>query len=67
MKKIKIHKIAGSILAVSMLLFGLSACQKEEGPMEQAGKEVDKAVDKIGQQVEKAGERIQDASKSDKP
>jgi len=66
-KKIKTHKIAGSILAVSMLLFGLSGCQKQEGPMEQAGKEVDKAVGKLGQQVEKAGEKIQDATKGDKP
>lgn len=59
----KNQKIFASILVVGML-FGMSACQKQEGPMEQAGKEVDSAVDKLGQQVEKAGDKIQDASKS---
>jgi hypothetical protein len=62
----KTHKIAGSILAVSMLLLALSGCEKQEGPMENAGKEVDRAVEKLGQQVEKAGEKMQDAAKGDK-
>ena len=35
--------------------------------MEQAGKEADRAVERVGQQIEKAGEKLQDASKSDKP
>ncbi len=47
-------------------LVSLPACQKQEGPAEQVGKEIDKAVDKAGQQVEKAGERIQEAAKGDK-
>ena len=48
------------------LLAALAGCQKQEGPMEKAGKEVDKTADKVGQQVEKAGEKIQDAAKGDK-
>lgn len=47
-------------MAVSVLVFGLSGCEKKEGPMERAGKEVDKTVEKAGQQIEKAGEKIQD-------
>jgi hypothetical protein len=48
------------------LIAALSACQKQEGPAEHAGKEVDKTVDKAGQQIEKAGENIQDAAKGNK-
>ena len=53
------------LLAVA-LLATLVGCQKQEGPAERAGKEVDKAVEKVGQQVEKAGDSIQDATKRDK-
>ena len=41
----------------------LSACQKSEGPVERAGKEVDKTIEKAGQQIEKAGEKVRDATK----
>lgn len=61
------HEMAGMLLAASILLVGVNGCQKQEGPMEQAGKEADRAVEKVGQQIEKAGEKIQDASKGDKP
>ena len=50
-------------LASITLIVVVGACQKQEGPAERAGKEVDKAVDKVGQQVEKAGDKIQDAAK----
>jgi hypothetical protein len=53
-------------LAISVLLVGLTACEKKEGPAERAGKEVDKAVQSAGQQVEKAGQQIQDAAKDAK-
>jgi len=70
-------KISRSILAVmvvGVLVGGLSGCKKKEGPLERAGKEMDKAVEKTGQQiekavektgekVEKAGEKIKDAAK----
>ena len=42
---------------------GLAGCQKQEGPAERAGREIDKAVEKAGQQIEKAGEKIQDTAK----
>jgi hypothetical protein len=53
-------------LVVVILIAGLSACQKQEGPAERAGKEVDKAVQSAGEQVEKAGQKIQDAAKDAK-
>ena len=55
-----------AVLAMSILVFGLSACEKKEGPAERAGKEIDKTVDKAGQQLEKAGQSIQDAAKDAK-
>jgi hypothetical protein len=52
---------------VAMMVVGLvSGCQKQEGPAEKAGKEVDKAVEKVGDTMEKAGDSIQDAAKGDK-
>lgn len=59
-------KALSSMLLVSVLLGALGACQKQEGPAEKAGKEVDKATEQVGQKLEKAGESIQDAAKGDK-
>lgn len=56
----------GAALAMSILVVGLSACEKKEGPAERAGKEIDKTVEKAGQQLEKAGQSIQDAAKDAK-
>jgi len=55
-----------SILLVGALLAALVGCQKQEGPAEKAGKEVDKASEKVGQKIEQAGESIKDAAKGDK-
>jgi predicted small secreted protein len=41
----------------------LTACKKEEGPAERAGRQLDQAVQEAGKQIEKAGEKIQDAAK----
>ena len=62
----KLRKMASATLIMVAVLTVLSACQKQEGPAEHAGKEIDRAADKVGQQVEKAGENLQDASKGDK-
>ena len=61
-----IGKLGTAVLATSLLVLGLSACEKKEGPAERAGKEVDKTVEKAGQQLEKAGQSIQDAAKDAK-
>lgn len=55
-----------SVLVMGALVAGLSACKKEEGPAERAGKSVDNAVQKAGEKIEKAGEKIQDAAKDAK-
>lgn len=62
----KFGKSVNAAVLTCALLAALAGCQKQEGPMEKAGKEVDKTADKVGQQVEKAGEKIQDAAKGDK-
>lgn len=62
----KFGKYATTAFAMGILIAALSGCQKQEGPAEHAGKEVDKAVEKAGQNIEKAGENIQDAAKGDK-
>ena len=62
----KLNKIVSTSLVMGALLVTLSGCQKQEGPAEHAGKEVDKAVEKVGQQIEKAGDNIEDATKRDK-
>jgi len=62
----KISNAVCAGLAMSLLVVGLSACQKKEGPAERAGKEVDQAVQGAGQQLEKAGQAIQDAAKDAK-
>jgi hypothetical protein len=49
-----------------VLIAGLYGCNKDEGPAERAGKQVDKAMEKTGKQIEKAGEKIQDTAKGNK-
>ena len=55
-----------TVLAASLFILGLAACEKKEGPAERAGKEIDKTVERAGQQLEKAGQQIQDAAKDAK-
>jgi hypothetical protein len=73
----KLSGIASTAVVMTALLMALSGCQKQEGPAEKAGKEIDKSVEKagekvdkagqkLGEEVEKAGEKIQDATKRDK-
>jgi len=58
--------VIGAALLIGMLFAAIPACQKQEGPAEQAGKAIDNAVDKAGQKIEKAGDEIQDATKGEK-
>jgi hypothetical protein len=46
-------------------MFALSACRREEGPAEKAGKEIDKAIQGAGQAIEKAADSVRDAGKKD--
>ena len=60
---IRLGKRVMTALAMGALIVGLFCCQKKEGPVERAGKQIDKAVEKAGQQIEKAGDKIEDAAK----
>ena len=53
-------------LVAGILVLGLAACEKKEGPAERAGKAIDKSVESAGQQIEKAGQKIEDAAKDAK-
>ena len=68
------NRLMGSVVVMSTLVLALSACQKQEGPAEKAGKEIDQAsekaaeklneaTDKLSQELEKAGEKMQDATR----
>lgn len=52
-----------SALAAGMALLGLCACAEHNGPMERAGRNMDKAADKtataVGKAVEKTGAAIE--------
>jgi outer membrane murein-binding lipoprotein Lpp len=63
--KTKQEFTSSAVVAAMLLGLVLAGCQKP-GPAEQAGKEVDTAVAKVGQQMEKAGDAIEKAAKSDK-
>lgn len=56
-------KTAVAVLAIGTMLVALPACQKQEGPGERAGKDADRAMDRVGKSIEKAGDNIQDAAK----
>ena len=55
-----------SAIAIATMLVALSGCEKKEGPLEKAGKEVDNAAATVGQKIENAGDKMQDAAKGDK-
>jgi hypothetical protein len=62
----KIVQTISAALAMSALLVALPGCEKQEGPMEQAGEKVDQGVENAGEQIEKAGDGIQAAAKVEK-
>lgn len=45
----KMNRLMGSAVAMSALVLALSACQKQEGPAEKAGKEIDQASEKAAE------------------
>ena len=50
------------LLGIGMFLAFVTGCEKE-GPMEKAGKKIDKTVEKAGDKIEETGENIRDAAK----
>jgi hypothetical protein len=65
-KSVKFLSNILTVLVMGTLVTGLSACMKEEGPTERAGKAVDNAVQEAGKKIEQAGEKVQDAAKDAK-
>jgi hypothetical protein len=63
---LKFEKTVSTAVILGALLVTLSACQKKEGPAEEAGKQIDQTTEKVGEQIEKTGDQIQDAAKGDK-
>ena len=63
---VKLENSVSAALAISVMLVALSGCQKQAGPAEQAGKDIDKATEQAGEKIEQAGENIQDAAKGGK-
>lgn len=60
-------RIASNVALVGVaLVAALYGCEQKEGPMEKAGKEVDKAAVTAGEQIEKAGDKIQETARGDK-
>ena len=66
MKLIQVVRSVCMTLMMGLVVATVSGCQKQECPLERAGKEVDKAVEKVWQQVEKTGESIRDTASGDK-
>jgi hypothetical protein len=63
MKKF-VQSVITALMTIALMV-ALSCCTKE-GPVEKAGKKVDKAIEKTGEQIEKAGEKVQDSVKDAK-
>ena len=63
MIKLSKRVITALVISALFVFVGLSGCQKKEGPVESAGKQIDKTVEKAGQQLEKAGDKIEEAIK----
>jgi hypothetical protein len=57
--------ISGLLKIISVILLGslllISAGCKKEGPLEKAGKKIDKAIEKTGDKLEEAGKEMQRA------
>ncbi len=64
--KYDVLKKLGLALLVGMLAAGLAGCQDDDpGPAEEAGQELDDAMEDAGEGVEEMGESIQDAAEGD--
>ncbi|WP_168017157.1 hypothetical protein [Halomonas salinarum] len=51
----------GIMLLVAMMAVAITGCE-EEGPAEQAGEEIDNAMEDTGEAIEDAGESVEEAA-----
>ena len=61
----KLVNAVSTTLIMGALLLSLSGCDRSEGPVEKAGKEIDQAAEQAGDKIEEAAEEIQDAAQGD--
>ncbi len=54
-------KMLIAVLFAGSLGMGLLGCDRD-GPAEQAGEDIDRAMDHAGDQLERAGDKIEDAT-----
>ncbi|MBF8222583.1 hypothetical protein IHD13_07965 [Halomonas sp. 328] len=47
---------------VAMMGLGLAACQDDPGPAEEAGQNIDEAMEGAGESIEEMGESVQEAA-----
>jgi hypothetical protein len=59
----KIGKWVLTAFVMGALITVLLGSQKNEGPAERSGKQIDKAVERAGEQLKKAGDKVEDAVK----
>ena len=63
----KLNELIGAVLILFCVYFcNIQLSETREGPAEQAGKQIDKAVGDATQQIDKAGDSIRDAAKGKK-
>ena len=61
----KLVNLLSATLIIGVLLT-LPACHSQEGPAETAGKNIDQAVEKVGEKIQIVGEKIQDSVDGEK-
>ncbi|SEL99168.1 hyperosmotically inducible protein [Syntrophus gentianae] len=68
MKKTMVALLKGifSVMVVLVFVVGISGCQKQEGAMEKAGKEADKAVEAAKGAVGEAGKKVGEGAEATK-
>lgn len=59
--KLQLLRTFALSLLIGMMSLGLAACE-EEAPAEQAGENVDEAMDEAGESVEEMGENVEEAA-----
>lgn len=60
--KTRILRVLGLAMIVMLMVGGLMACQEDAGPAEEAGSNIDEAMEDAGDELEKMGESIRDAA-----
>lgn len=55
-------KRLGLALLIAMMAGGLVACEDDPGPAEEAGQNIDEAMEDAGESVEEMGDEIQDSA-----